>query len=347
VCLQKDPRQRYASAEQLADCLRLFLDGKAIPDRPRRWPVKVWRTVCCRPRLSAAILFVGLLAVSVLLMPPWTRIDGGRPEVENGPNPDQERRQVEDRLAQGLLYEFRGDEPVPGPFRWMIGPAVPLKTDTDNGCVSVPLTTGLLEVVADPGCDRYRFTVDVRHDDWASNSRVGLFFGRRRHHPAGGVPQDSFYTLTFADRGDMARHARKPPNGEPVAWVRLQTHVFEPGLVKTPTPQPMMVAGREREFQPALPLVGPAPWRTLQIEVSPERVQTFWRNDRGALERINPEGLSVNELEERMAQGKKLHVPTMVGVPLGFRPRSGLGLYIYRGAASFRRLVIEPRPGGG
>jgi WD40 repeat protein/predicted Ser/Thr protein kinase len=33
-CLEKEPRKRYSSAEELADRLQLFIEGKPIPDRP-------------------------------------------------------------------------------------------------------------------------------------------------------------------------------------------------------------------------------------------------------------------------------------------------------------------------
>src|SRR5262249_56383383 len=102
-CLEKSPKRRYASAQELAGRLELFLAGKPIPDRPRSWMAKVWRTVCAHWRLSAAVLLLGLVATGWFLAP--------RPQ-----DPEQPRREAEARLGRGLPFEVQGDEPVPGPF---------------------------------------------------------------------------------------------------------------------------------------------------------------------------------------------------------------------------------------
>jgi hypothetical protein len=64
-CLRKEPAQRYASAAELADDLRRFLEGKPI--RARRVPVRehVLKWVKRRPAATAAVLLV--LAVVLLL----------------------------------------------------------------------------------------------------------------------------------------------------------------------------------------------------------------------------------------------------------------------------------------
>jgi WD40 repeat protein len=62
-CLQKDPRRRYASAQELADDLERFLAGKPVWARPVGMPEKALKWVRRNP--SAALL-LALLAISVL-----------------------------------------------------------------------------------------------------------------------------------------------------------------------------------------------------------------------------------------------------------------------------------------
>src|SRR5262249_53933649 len=54
-CPQKDPSKRYASAEGLAGRLRLFLEGRPIPDRPTGKVERLWRW-CRRNRAVAGSL---------------------------------------------------------------------------------------------------------------------------------------------------------------------------------------------------------------------------------------------------------------------------------------------------
>jgi serine/threonine protein kinase len=323
-CLEKSPKKRYASAQELADRLELFLEGKPIPDRPRSWVPKVWRTVSSHPRISVAVLLLALFATGWVLSP--------RP-----PDPEQPRREAEARVARGLRYEFEGHEELPGPFRWVIGEPARLKRENDDNSFSVSLTTGLLEVVADPGCERYWFFAEVRHDSAGGASLVGLYFGYRRHDTAGGRRRDSFYTLTFADRGQWAG-TLKDNNGQSASRVLMHLHLFEPGPWKEPAP--LVAVGKEKRFRPAPPKREPEQWRKLAVKVTPENVEAYWETD-GVLTLLGKEPVPAAQLEQALEIEKRIS-RIKDNVPSGFRPRSGLGLYIYRAAASFRRIVVDP-----
>jgi WD40 repeat protein len=63
-CLQKEPSRRYASAADLADDLRRFLDGRPILARPAGWGEQLWLWTRRQPARAAAY---ALLALTLLL----------------------------------------------------------------------------------------------------------------------------------------------------------------------------------------------------------------------------------------------------------------------------------------
>lgn len=62
-CLRKEPSQRYASAQALADDLRRFLDGQPILARRASQLDRVWRWTRRNPALAALTVFSVLLAL--------------------------------------------------------------------------------------------------------------------------------------------------------------------------------------------------------------------------------------------------------------------------------------------
>ena len=63
-CLEKTPSHRYATAAELAEDLRRFLDGRPTLARPVRPVVRIWRWSRRNPTLAAVS---GLLAVTVIV----------------------------------------------------------------------------------------------------------------------------------------------------------------------------------------------------------------------------------------------------------------------------------------
>jgi serine/threonine protein kinase/tetratricopeptide (TPR) repeat protein/WD40 repeat protein len=62
-CLQKDPRQRYPSAEALADDLLRFLNGKPTLARPVSMPERAWRWSKRNPSLAGTLSAVTILLI--------------------------------------------------------------------------------------------------------------------------------------------------------------------------------------------------------------------------------------------------------------------------------------------
>jgi uncharacterized protein (DUF427 family) len=94
------------------------------------------------------------------------------------------------------------------------------------------------------------------------------------------------------------------------------------------------VSSFQAEFEPAEPGKNLAPWRKIAVKVTPKGVEAFWED----------KAIGARSRSSLMKGGKHLPVNFVDpgDVNRKFSPRDALGLYVYRGVASFRRIVVEP-----
>jgi len=71
-CLEKAPSKRYATADDLADDLRRFLEGEPVRARPVRTWERVWKYARRRPALAAAFVVVHVLLAALLGLGIWS-----------------------------------------------------------------------------------------------------------------------------------------------------------------------------------------------------------------------------------------------------------------------------------
>src|SRR5262249_52306626 len=272
------------------------------------------------PLTGAAVVLFALVCVSALLAAHYLM-------------PDPPRAEIQSRLKKGTAYEFKGTEdPMDpsGPWKWF-GENATLKRDPKDKCITVS-TAGiaLLELTTDPGSDRYRLTVELRHNASVGNSHTGVYFGGR-DVPIGGTPYRSYYTFTFADRNRQAKNLSEFQRG---AKMRYCCSLADAEIV------PAIYVGGAVPFTPEDPLGQPAPWRKIVLEITPDEVRA-----------VGPEGddekalrVSVNDdlltAQTRLARVRN----SPQGVPVEFRPRMGIGIIVVCGEASFRHVVLERLP---
>lgn len=98
-CLQKEPRRRYASAREMAEDLRRFLEGKPVVARPLSWMERALKWSRRRP--AAAVLIVVSLLIVLVGLPGvtwlWQQTAASLADVQNARR--AERQQLADKLV--------------------------------------------------------------------------------------------------------------------------------------------------------------------------------------------------------------------------------------------------------
>jgi predicted Ser/Thr protein kinase len=320
-CVEKEPVRRYRSALELAEDCAAFAGDRPIKARPRRWYERVVRSARRHPVvLGLAVLLLLTAAASPFFLAPS--------------DPDRPRREAEAALAAGMPYAFPADAPLPGPLRWAFGHGVLRQEGNRQGLRVETLDVGLLELVADPKTDRYRFSASVRHDAEAGKSWVGIYFGYREGARADGLRRVGYYTIRLAERGTGVEQQKGQPRSEVVLHGEMLLEQQDRG----PRPFDVVLPGKK-----SFPRLGwqVRPWRRLVATVTPEGVEAAWQPAPGELEHIG------SATPRKIAANFSFYhpgVPETAAIPADFLPRGGLGLYVRSGGALFRDILIEPLP---
>jgi serine/threonine-protein kinase len=327
-CLARDPTDRYASAEELAEDLARWLRGEPTLARPRRWPARLWLAVRRHPIILGATLLC-LAAVA------------GAAAVMYFADPDRRAKAIEQELAQGRAVVLIGETGGP---RWS-RPRVP--TDPAQALTAPDGTFrvkswgfSLQELVRDPQSESYRLNAEVRHEDSHEHGEVGLYVAHRAYS---GLPSHIHQYIRLVFNDVRVPQVVQLPGRKPLDFLG-QPLCFHPVLYADGGPKgPLggsLSGWRRRCYTPAGP--GRTTWRRLAVEVTPEEVRAFWEDHRpaGGL----PVQKVVKETEEvltKLGANDPGH-PFVGRVRSDFVARGGLGLYVYRGSAAFRSVVIEP-----
>jgi serine/threonine-protein kinase len=340
-CLEKNPAHRYPSAEALADDLERWLAGKLTPPPTLGWPARARRALRRRP-WAVAVAALGLLA-ALAAGATWALRD-----------PDAAVKQIESALARGEAVTLLGETGAPRWYRWAEGSQQGRVAEAPDGAFTVhcPTALALVELVRDPRRTRFRLRAEVRHDASSDLGQVGVYFGRRAL-PSGGGPVHHFGALTFNDVRDEVeifdKHfAPKFPKGVPPPprpggnRINLNPHLYARGAT---APWEPTFTGQAKLIPPGGYFqragVAGGRWRPLEVVVAPDGAEAVWEGQRVAVLPASRWDANLGEFvaTTRRKQPEDLYAQ---GLDPTYAPRGGLGLYVKRGAASFRHVAVEP-----
>jgi tRNA A-37 threonylcarbamoyl transferase component Bud32 len=326
-CLEKDPQHRYRSALALADDLANWRADEPILARPRPWGRSVWRVVR-RPAVRNTA--VGLLGGLVLALAVVALVMTLRPTPEAVRAKEQQQRwaAIQGDLAAGRPITLIGETGPPAHFSWRAGGPTAGTGQADDGTFSAHcLEHGLLELVAAPAQERYRFRAEVRHDQGPNlpEGEVGIYFAHSEQATAG-VPAHCFATVALNDLWEQ--RGAFPEGGFQGNALGLKLYQQPPTGLRRDS---ALVGELQYPFD--FPAPGARPWRRLAVEMTPQRVRVSC-GDRRIIDRPRA------ELAEQFRTMTRSDPAPLAGEP-AFAPWEGLGLYVSQGGASFRSVVVE------
>jgi predicted Ser/Thr protein kinase len=327
-CLEKDPEQRYRSAQALVDDLQRWQRGERISARPEGWPRRLRRSLLRGSRwrvlaatgLGLALLLGGVLLLSGPRSSGVDRLQGGDQQGLQQQNRRQEEAlaDIQRQLAEGQPVTLLPATGLPRAYSWRTDrDRPPLERQREQGPLFLESwRTGLLELVPGMQIERYEFSADVLPLS-TNRGYVGIYV-LADEVEAPDRPLENVFAFTFAREG---QHAGK-------AWVFVGS--YQEGILDRPPDRSELILG-------SAPLVRDQDWQRLAIEVTPEQITASW------------EGRIAWTLERTKVQ-TQINTWWAVNHPgpapparPRFSPHGGLGLLVDHGSAQFRNALLIPK----
>jgi hypothetical protein len=328
-CLAKNPAERYGSATEVADDLARWQRGDATIARPIPRLVHASRWAWRRRRAAASVFLVMIATVAaVVAVQHFARED-----------PDAE--------LQKIRKELQGRGPVvlvmeTGRPRWSRfesgAEAFRDSIYSDGACSVEAINAAYVELL--PMADvplAYRLTAEIRHEGALDGSgTAGVYVCYRLETLADGSIVTHWQRVVFNDHPAPPGPGMKKP---PDLWqLKPGGSLQKPGLPAWSPPGNVATL----KINPPAPLL-PRSWRKLVLEVRPSGIQAWAAHGGGEPVAFNPSSISAEELTKVEQEVDKNIYP---GRPDPNRisewtPRGALGLFVYKGQASFRNVIIE------
>ncbi len=327
-CLEKDPRDRYATAAALAEDLEKFLAGKR-PEAPRHTAIRRGKRWLGRHRIALCATALFLVVASGLV--------GDGVVLRRAADPVAEIRRD---LAQGRQVTLVAATGRPQYSRFILEPNTLGESPAADGSVSFhSFDYGLLELCPEPGIERYRVTLEIRQfmaRPLAPNATLetdfcGLYFGFASGKSLAGLPVHGMYCVSF-------KEYRIPrPAGAP------QDHAASfhtVGLTQHPDKTISMSSSRLKAV-PFVPQGRPGPWRRIAFEVSPDGITVYWFATDG-----NPQLLAAFDAATCQQKFADMRKPSRLNAPElpEWTPNSPFGIFSYRSHVAVRNVYMTPLP---
>jgi serine/threonine protein kinase len=333
-CLEKNPADRYATAAELADDLDRFLAREATVALPLTRRRRVVRWACRRRGWLASVAAAVVVGIGLFLA--GVRAAPVPPRADDPPKPRP-------TVILGETGRPKGPE-------WPLGAAEFFDAPEAGGaCAFVANDDTLLELIRDPGRDRYAVSADLhvldRRVPAAPVTLVGLYFGYARAADPDGLMAHTFLALSYLDYLPAALIAAKRFQAD--AQLRVGAAVVaRPG--SPPVTDLAALPNARYSFQPAN--VAPNPpvgvWRRIRLEVTPAGVEAFFATVPGnrpvPFRVVSADEINRAFQDPETPLGQKC-MQRGLG-PLPWQPRMPVGVWCRTGAVAVRNVIVEQLP---
>jgi hypothetical protein len=253
-------------------------------------------------------------------------------------NPQRPVWEMERRLRRGEKVTLIDETGGPRWSRWGIRQGMTNPALLQDGAFSIAgLDYTVLTLLPDPQRS-YRLRAEVRHERVSEDGGVGLAFLHSRHD----TPPEKKHCLCLFTFNDLEARFPDPGNGKMSSRIELRVL-----YVPESRPDGAAAFGPDRggvcfqqHFVPAeVKKPREYPWRRLAVEVRPEGVDLFWKEEH--LAHIPHE--TILQRFRKATKGGRM-VDPLPDLHPAFSPRDAIGLFVTRGQASFKRVEVEPLP---
>jgi len=322
-CLAKDPRDRYASAEELAQDLDDWRDGKPIKAKPDGRLRRAWRAVRRRPALATAAALLTLFGIVGGLLYAFAPAPLPAPQPQPEDPDALVLRSIYARLKNGETVEFVTPEGGLLRQRWVVESGEVNRNREKEGVdVNAFHGQGLLELLPEVPLERYEFAAEVKQNTLLPFGQAGVY---ALHHvgPEHDGSARLFLNLSFADVGPEA------------GWLFAALQYRYPN----PTPKnPNQFVLSNSDLVREKSRAGDVPWHRLAVQVRPDGVRLLRNGD--LLCELPADGLAARTNQWR---GGRVFRPDGTADP-DFNPRGGVGLYLLVTQATYRSITLKPLP---